>query len=76
MPKRPTHGPGNYVCWTCFDIVSNHPDFKPKMRLIDTGPPDYGMDYRAKHNAPCKRCKAMIYIGNKTQKMALDTPFG
>lgn len=76
MAKRSSHGPGNWVCWACFEIVSNHPDFKPKMRFIDTGPPSYGLDYRAKINAPCKRCGNMIYVGQLAQKLTLDAPLG
>ncbi len=75
MAKRPFHGPGKWVCWDCFLIITDLLDFKPKMRIIDTGPPDFGMDYRAKVNAPCKRCGKMILIGQKAQKMTLDTPF-
>ena len=62
------------MCWDCFIEVSDHPKFKAKMRFIDTGPPDYGLDYRAKINAPCKRCGAMIYVGQKAQKLTLDAP--
>lgn len=76
MVKRPVHGPGNWICWDCFLDVSNDIGFKTKWRLIDTGAPDFGMDYRAKVNAPCKRCGAMIYKGQKTQKMSVDMPLG
>ena len=75
MAKRGGHGPGNYVCWDCFDIISNLPEYKNSMRLIDTGPPDFGLDYRAKIQAPCKRCGETIYKGQRTQKMSVDTPF-
>ncbi len=68
------HGPGHWLCFSCFEKVSDHPDWKPKMRLIDTGPPDFGMEYRAKLNQPCARCKKMIWKGDKTQKVDINTP--
>ena len=74
MARRSSHGPGNWVHFDCFVEVADHPKFKPAMRLIDTGPPDYGMDYRAKLNAPCARCGLMIYKGQKAQKLSVDAP--
>ncbi len=70
------HGPGTYICWSCFDLVSNLPTWHDGKRIeLTKDPPDFGYDYRAKRNAPCGRCGVMIHIGDKTQKVTLDTDF-
>ncbi len=70
------HGPGTYICWPCFDHVTNHPTWHNDKRIIlGKGPPDFGFDYRAQRNAPCGRCREMIHIGDRTQKVTKDTDF-
>ena len=76
MARRPRHGPGVWLCDPCFVEVSDRLDWKPKWRLIDTGPPDFGINYRAKVSQPCARCSKMIWKGDRTQKVDIITPLG
>ncbi len=61
-----THGPGHWLCWKCFDTVTNHPKWKNRMWI--TLP-----NYRSK-GGPCASCHRVVKYGERAAKVMLDAP--
>jgi hypothetical protein len=69
--KRPIHGPGHWLCWPCFDTVTNSPLWKNEMWITKPNPKQY-----ISTGGPCARCKRMVKAGEKAAKVTLDAPLG
>ena len=67
--KSKANGPGHWLCWSCFDHVSNTPAFDAGRQWITKPNPG---PYRSK-GGPCARCKVIVKYGEKAAKVTLET---
>ena len=64
--KRKTNGPGYWLCWKCFDTVTNHSLWKNRMWITPS-------DYRSKGGL-CASCHRVVKYGKRAAKVTLDAP--
>jgi len=67
--KSKVHGPGHWLCWGCFDIVTNHPDWKNDMWITKPNPGQY-----YSKGGPCYRCGRIVKPGEKAAKVTVNAP--
>jgi len=64
--KRKKHGPGYWLCWTCFDVVTNNPRWNNDMWIT---PPNY-----KSLGGKCDSCHRIVLAGEQAAKVTIDAP--
>ncbi len=64
--KRKTNGPGHWLCWSCFDAVTNSSQWKNAMWITPS-------DYLSK-GGPCASCHKVVKPGERAAKVTLNAP--
>lgn len=67
--KSKINGPGHWLCWSCFNAVSDNPDFNAGRQWVTKPNPG---QYLSK-GGPCARCHKVVKHGEPAAKVTVDT---